>query len=59
MKLLFINQHIPVVISSIAGTKIVGSMTVGNKKGLLVPNTITEAELTHLTENLPEEVKIA
>ena len=35
-------DHIPVIKTSIAGTRLVGRMTVGNKNGLLLPNTTTD-----------------
>ena len=41
-------QHVPVVQCSIAGTRIVGRLCVGNKNGLLVPQTTTDQELLHL-----------
>lgn len=49
---------IPVVKCTIGDTLIVGRMTVGNKNGLLVPNTTTDVELQHLRNALPESVKI-
>ena len=51
-------NHIPVVHSTIASTKIVGSMMAGNKNGLLVPSIITDGELQHLRNSLPDTVKI-
>lgn len=33
-------------------------MSVGNKNGLLVPNTTTDTELQHLRNSLPDSVKI-
>merc|ERR1712060_999610 len=33
-------QHVPVVQTSIAGTRIVGRVTVGNRNGLVVPSII-------------------
>uniref|UniRef100_T1IPN6 Eukaryotic translation initiation factor 6 n=2 Tax=Strigamia maritima TaxID=126957 RepID=T1IPN6_STRMM len=53
-----LNDTIPVVHTSIAGCRIVGRMTVGNRKGLLVPSTTTDQELQHLRNSLPDEVKI-
>jgi translation initiation factor 6 len=50
--------HIPVVQTSIAGTRIVGRVTVGNKNGLVVPGTTTDQELLHLRNSLPEGVLI-
>lgn len=35
-------DHIPVIKTSIAGTRLVGRMTVGNRNGLLLPNTTTD-----------------
>lgn len=49
---------IPVVQCSIAGTRIVGRLTAGNRKGLLVPNTTTDQELQHLRNALPDAVRI-
>jgi len=51
-------EHIPVVQTSIAGTRIVGRVTVGNKNGLIVPSTTTDQELLHLRNSLPEGVLI-
>lgn len=51
-------EHIPVVQTSIAGTRIVGRVAVGNKNGLVVPSTTTDQELLHLRNSLPEGVLI-
>jgi translation initiation factor 6 len=51
-------DHIPVIHTSIAGVRIIGRLTAGNKKGLLVPSTTTDQELQHLRDSLPEEVKV-
>jgi translation initiation factor 6 len=51
-------EHIPVVQTSIAGTRIIGRVTVGNKNGLVVPSTTTDQELLHLRNSLPEGVLI-
>lgn len=51
-------DHIPVVHTSIAGCRFVGRVTVGNKRGLLVPNTCTDGELQHIRNSLPESVVI-
>ncbi|CDI79378.1 eukaryotic translation initiation factor 6, putative [Eimeria acervulina] len=53
-----LGPHIPVVHASIAGTAVVGSVSVGNKHGLLVPSTTTDLELQHLRNSLPDSVKI-
>ncbi|TIB76799.1 translation initiation factor 6 [Wallemia mellicola] len=49
---------IPVIHTSIAGTRIIGRLTAGNKNGLLVPSTTTDQELQHLRNSLPDSVKI-
>ncbi|EZG70147.1 eukaryotic translation initiation factor 6 [Gregarina niphandrodes] len=51
-------DRIPVVKSTIGGTSLIGSCTVGNSKGLLVSSTTTDQELQHLRNCLPESVKI-
>ncbi|KAL9974084.1 hypothetical protein ACROYT_G011084 [Oculina patagonica] len=49
---------IPVVRTSVAGCRIIGRLCVGNRNGLLVPNTTTDQELQHIRNSLPETVKI-
>lgn len=51
-------EHIPVVKTSIAGTRLVGRMTVGNRNGLLLPNTTTDQELQHIRNSMPDEVVV-
>ncbi len=51
-------DHMPVIQSSIAGTRIVGRVTVGNRNGLIVPSGTTDQELLHLRNSLPEGVLI-
>lgn len=51
-------NHIPVVHVSIAGCRVIGRLTVGNSKGLLVPVTTTDVELQHIRNSLPDEIKI-
>lgn len=51
-------DHIPVVHTSIAGCRFVGRVTVGNRRGLLVPSTCTDNELQHLRNSLPESCVI-
>ena len=41
------------------GNKMIGRMTVGNSKGLLVPSSTSEEEMNQLRNNLPTNVKIA
>ena len=44
-----LDEHIPVFKASVAGTRLVGRMTVGNKNGLLLPNTTTDQGSTQAT----------
>jgi len=53
-----LGMSIPVVHCSIAGTRIVGRVTCGNKKGLLVPNNATDVELRNIRNSIPESVVI-
>lgn len=49
---------VPIVHTTIAGTRIVGRLTAGNRHGLLVPATTTDQELQHLRNSLPPSVAI-
>ncbi len=51
-----LSDHIPVVQCSVAGTRLVGRVTVGNRNGLLLPNTATDQELQHIRNSLPDQV---
>jgi translation initiation factor 6 len=51
-------QHIPVIHATIGGNRFVGRTTVGNRRGLLVPNTTTDIELQHLRNSLPDTVVV-
>ncbi|KAG9290897.1 hypothetical protein G9A89_011047 [Geosiphon pyriformis] len=53
-----LGDVIPVIHTSIAGTRIIGRLVVGNSKGLLVPNTTSDQELQHLRNSLPESIQI-
>lgn len=53
-----LSDKIPVIHSSIAGCRIVGRLTAGNRHGLLVPSTTTDQELQHLRNSLPDTVKV-
>ncbi|KDN53159.1 putative TIF6-translation initiation factor 6 [Tilletiaria anomala UBC 951] len=53
-----LGDLIPVVHCSIAGTRLVGRLTVGNRHGLLVPSTTTDQELQHLRNSLPDSIAI-
>lgn len=51
-------ETIPVVHASIAGCRIIGRLTAGNRHGLLVPSSTTDVELQHLRNSLPDAVKV-
>jgi translation initiation factor 6 len=69
-----LGDVVPIVHTSIAGTRIVGRLTAGavnlflflqfakcipgNRHGLLVPSTTTDQELQHLRNSLPDTVAI-
>ena len=53
-----LGDVIPVIHASIGGCRIVGRLTVGNRHGLIVPNTTTDQELQHLRNSLPDNIKI-
>ncbi|KZV94734.1 eukaryotic translation initiation factor 6 [Exidia glandulosa HHB12029] len=53
-----LGDVIPIVHTSIAGTRIIGRLTAGNRHGLLVPQTTTDQELQHLRNALPDTVAI-
>ncbi|KAG0418062.1 Eukaryotic translation initiation factor 6 [Dictyocoela roeselum] len=50
--------EIPIVETTINSIKTVGSQCQGTKNGLVVPSTITDQELLHLRNSLPEDIKI-
>lgn len=52
------SHNIPVIHATISGCRFVGRTTVGNKRGLLVPSTATDIELSHLRNSLPEAVVV-
>jgi translation initiation factor 6 len=51
-------DHIPVIQTSIAGCRIIGRLTAGNKNGLLVPSTTTDQELLQIRNSLPDSVRV-
>ncbi|KAM0436177.1 hypothetical protein ACHAPT_003069 [Fusarium lateritium] len=53
-----LQDIVPTVRTTIAGTRIIGRLTAGNRKGLLVPTTTTDQELQHLRNSLPDSVRI-
>ena len=53
-----ILQFLQVIHTTIGGCRVIGTLCVGNKNGLLVPNSTTDKELQHLRNSLPDAVKI-
>mmetsp|Transcript_5366 Transcript_5366/g.6870 ORF Transcript_5366/g.6870 Transcript_5366/m.6870 type:complete len:253 (-) Transcript_5366:47-805(-) len=53
-----LSEHIPVIHATIGGCRFVGRTTVGNRRGILVPNTATDQELHHLRNSLPDAVVV-
>ncbi|KAF8822329.1 putative eukaryotic initiation factor-6 [Cardiosporidium cionae] len=53
-----LSEHIPVIQTSIGGTRVVGRVCVGNKNGLLVSSIATDQELQHLRNSLPDGVSV-
>ena len=53
-----LGDVVPIVHTSIGGTRIVGRLTAGNRHGLLVPSTTTDQELQHLRNALPDAVAL-
>ena len=68
-----LSDHIPVFKASVAETRLIGRMTVGNKNGLLLPNTTTDqgemhsrippcewtvSEMMHIRNCIPDEVVV-
>ncbi|XP_026192802.1 eukaryotic translation initiation factor 6 [Cyclospora cayetanensis] len=53
-----LGPHIPVIHASVGGTTVIGRVCVGNKNGLLVPMTTSDAELQHLRNSLPDSVAV-
>ena len=49
---------VPIARCTVAGTRIVGRLTAGNKNGLLVPTSTTDQELQHLRNTLPDKVAV-
>ncbi|KAG9049359.1 Eukaryotic translation initiation factor 6 [Tulasnella sp. UAMH 9824] len=49
---------VPVVQTTIGGTRIIGRLTAGNRHGLLVPASTTDQELQHLRNALPDTVAL-
>jgi translation initiation factor 6 len=53
-----LSDHVPVLHATIGGCRFVGRVSVGNVRGMLVPNTTTDLELSHLRNSLPDKVVV-
>jgi len=53
-----LSEQIPVVYCTIAGCRVIGRLAVGNKNGLLLPNTTTDQEMSHIRNSLPDSVVV-
>eukprot|EP00736_Rhodelphis_marinus_P010947 Rmarinus@m.11022 len=53
-----LSEHIPVIHTTIAETRIIGRLAVGNKNGLLLPNTCTDQEMMQIRNSLPDGVQV-
>lgn len=53
-----LSETLPVVHASIAGCRIIGRLCVGNRHGLIVPNSTNDQELQHIRNSLPDTVTI-
>lgn len=53
-----LGNHIPVIYTSIGGSRVVGRLCIGNRHGLVVPSITTDQELQHLRNSLPDSVKV-
>ena len=53
-----IGNKIPIIQTFILGSKSIGRLIVGNKRGIIVPYQITSEELRNLKDFLPENILI-
>lgn len=53
-----LSDTIPVFHASIADSAIVGRLSVGNRKGMLLPNSTTDQELQHIRNSLPDGISL-
>ncbi|ETV90519.1 eukaryotic translation initiation factor 6 [Aphanomyces invadans] len=51
-------DHIPVIHCSMASCRFIGRVSVGNKRGLLLPNSTTDQEMQHIRNSLPDSVVV-
>ncbi|EDQ90875.1 uncharacterized protein MONBRDRAFT_20305 [Monosiga brevicollis MX1] len=53
-----VGEVVPVIHCTVAGTRVIGRLTAGNRHGLLLPNTTTDQEMQHIRNALPDAVKV-
>jgi translation initiation factor 6 len=53
-----LQDHVPVIYTSVAGCRIIGRLCVGNKNGLLMPTTTTDQELAHVRNCMPDDIQV-
>jgi len=53
-----LGDVIPIVHTTIGGTRIIGRLAAGNRHGLLVPASTTDQELQHLRNALPDTIAL-
>jgi len=53
-----LGDVVPIVHTTIGGTRIIGRLTAGNRHGLLVPASTTDQELQHLRNSLPDTIAL-
>jgi translation initiation factor 6 len=53
-----LSDDIHVVRTTLAGTRLIGRLCVGNKNGLLLPNNATDQEMMHIRNILPESIRV-
>eukprot|EP00792_Barthelona_sp_PAP020_P006680 TRINITY_DN3054_c0_g1_i2.p1 TRINITY_DN3054_c0_g1~~TRINITY_DN3054_c0_g1_i2.p1 ORF type:complete len:244 (+),score=76.30 TRINITY_DN3054_c0_g1_i2:41-772(+) len=53
-----LGDHIPIIRTSINETTLVGAYAIGNRYGLLLPSVVTDSELMHIRNSLPDDVRV-
>lgn len=53
-----LSEVIPVIHTSIGGCRIIGTLCVGNRYGLIVPSSTQDQELLHIKSALPDSVVV-
>ena len=53
-----LSNHIPCFTATVAGLKVIGNLTVGNRKGLIIPTNCSDVELLHIRNSLPDDIVV-